>query len=62
MIEWWYNITFHTSIQTTTYEDLYGQPPPLHLPYMQGESEVVEVDRSKTTRELKLQTGEVPLD
>lgn len=55
LAEWWYKTTFHTSIQTTPYEALYGQPLPLHLPYIQGDSDVVEVDRSLTTRELKLQ-------
>ncbi|OIT07437.1 hypothetical protein A4A49_63208, partial [Nicotiana attenuata] len=40
---------------TTPYEALYGQPSPLYLPYIQGDSDVVEVNRSLTTRELKLQ-------
>ncbi|XP_019253895.1 PREDICTED: uncharacterized protein LOC109232588 [Nicotiana attenuata] len=53
--EWWYNTTFHSSIQTTPYEALYGQPPPLHLPYIAGDSVVEEVDRSMITRELKFQ-------
>lgn len=53
--EWWYNTTFHTSIQSTPYEALYGQPPPLHLPYMAGDSQVEEVDRSPLTREFKTQ-------
>nr|XP_009796587.1 PREDICTED: uncharacterized protein LOC104243132 [Nicotiana sylvestris] len=53
--EWWYNTTFHTSTQTTPYEALYSQPPPLHLPYVVGDSELSEVDRSMVTREFKLQ-------
>ncbi|XP_060178356.1 uncharacterized protein LOC132608338 [Lycium barbarum] len=53
--EWWYNTTFHNSIQTTPYEALYGQPPPMHLPYIAGESGMKEVDRSLLTREFKNQ-------
>lgn len=55
IVEWWYNTTFHSSIQTTPYEDLYGYPPHLHLPYVAEDSAVEEVDRSLLTRELKLQ-------
>lgn len=53
--EWWYNTIFHSSIQTTPYEALYGQPPPLHLPYVAGDSVIEEVDMSLLTREFKLQ-------
>ncbi|KAH0773154.1 hypothetical protein KY290_010291 [Solanum tuberosum] len=47
--------------ETTPYKALYGQPPPLHLPYLQGESEVIEVDRSLVTKEFKLQLLEFHL-
>lgn len=30
--KWWYNTNFHSSIQTTPYEVVYGQTPPTHLP------------------------------
>lgn len=53
--EWWYNTTFHSSIQTTPFEALYGQPPPIHLPYVARDSGVEEVDRSLITREFKVQ-------
>ncbi|XP_070041479.1 transposon Tf2-1 polyprotein [Nicotiana tomentosiformis] len=53
--EWWYNTIFHSSIQTTPYEALYGQPPPLHLPYMAGDLAMEEVDKSLLTREFKYQ-------
>ena len=46
LAEWWYNTTFHSAIQTTPYEVVYGQPPPIHLPYLPGESKVQLVDRS----------------
>ncbi|KAL8153072.1 hypothetical protein V2J09_010832 [Rumex salicifolius] len=40
-----------TSIFHTPYEILYGQPPPLHLPYLPGESSSAVVDRSLRKRE-----------
>ena len=49
--EWWYNTHFHTSIKMTPYEVVYGQPPPLHLPYLPGEVLNDEVDRSFQRRE-----------
>ncbi|OIT33037.1 hypothetical protein A4A49_64122, partial [Nicotiana attenuata] len=52
---YWYNTSFHSSIQTTPYEALYGRPPPLHLPYSPGESASAEVDNTLINRELKLQ-------
>ena len=49
--EWWYNTHFHTAIKMTPYEVVYGQPPPLHLPYLPGEDMNDEVDRSLQRRE-----------
>ncbi|XP_075074743.1 uncharacterized protein LOC142162304 [Nicotiana tabacum] len=40
---------------TTPYEALYGQSPPLHLPYVAGDSTVEEVDKSLLTKEFKFQ-------
>ncbi|OMO84555.1 reverse transcriptase [Corchorus capsularis] len=51
LAEWWYNTTFHSSIQTTPYEAMYGQSPPLHQPYLAGESNVEVLDRSLKARE-----------
>lgn len=51
LTEWWYNTTFHRSIQCTPYEIIYGQQPPLHLPYLPGESNSIVVDRSLQKRE-----------
>ncbi|XP_049350416.1 uncharacterized protein LOC125815057 [Solanum verrucosum] len=43
------------AIQNTPYEALYGRPPPLHLPYLSGESASSEVDTTLVNKELKLQ-------
>lgn len=54
LAEWWYNTNFHTAIQTTPYEVVYGQAPPIHLPYLPGESTNAAVDRSLIAREVAL--------
>nr|KYP72099.1 Retrotransposable element Tf2 [Cajanus cajan] len=51
LAEWWYNTTYHTAINATPYEIVYGQPPPASLPYLPGESTVELLDRSLTKRE-----------
>lgn len=51
LAEWWYNTTFHSTIQATPYEVVYGQPPPLHLPYCPQSTVVDVVDRSFVARE-----------
>ena len=51
MAELWYNSNYHSSINTTPFEVLYGQAPPLHVPYLGGESIVEAVDRSLRARE-----------
>jgi len=40
LAEWWYNTTFHSSLELTPFEIVYNQPPPLHLPYLSGETQV----------------------
>ncbi|GJR23769.1 retrotransposon-related protein [Tanacetum coccineum] len=54
LAEFWYNTNFHTAIQTTSYEAMYGQKPPVHAPYMPGESAVEQVDRTLQAREQAL--------
>ncbi|KAH0730001.1 hypothetical protein KY289_001189 [Solanum tuberosum] len=51
LAEWWYNTTYHTAIKCTPYEVLYGQKPPIHLPYLACESSSDMVDRSLVARE-----------
>ncbi|KAA3460972.1 reverse transcriptase [Gossypium australe] len=51
LAEWWYNTTHHSTIKSIPYESLYGQEPPLHLPYLVGSSKVEKVVRSLQHRE-----------
>lgn len=51
LAEWWYNISFHSAIQSTPYEIVYGQPPPPYIPYIPGDSRNTAVDRSLNARE-----------
>ena len=51
LAEYWYNTNFHTAIQTTPFEAVYGRPPPQHLPYLPGESKVAVVDQGLRDRE-----------
>ncbi|GJT39872.1 ty3-gypsy retrotransposon protein [Tanacetum coccineum] len=55
LAELWYNSNYHSAIQTTAFEALYGLPPPLHVPYMGGISRVDAVDRSLEAREKVVQ-------
>ncbi|GKB37833.1 retrotransposable element Tf2 [Tanacetum coccineum] len=51
LAEWWYNTNFHTSIKTTPFEAVYGKAPPVHIPYIRGESKVEMVDKTMRERE-----------
>ncbi|GJY79146.1 ty3-gypsy retrotransposon protein [Tanacetum coccineum] len=51
LLEFWYNTNFHSAINTTLYEAVYCQTPPIHIPYVPGESKVEGVDRTLRTRE-----------
>ena len=52
LAEYWYNTTYHSADRMTPYEILYGQPPPTHIPYLQGTSVFDSVDRSLQHREM----------
>ncbi|GJR52082.1 retrotransposon-related protein [Tanacetum coccineum] len=45
-LKFWYDTNFHTAIQTTPFEVVYGQKPPVHVPYMPSESAVETIDRT----------------
>lgn len=49
--QWWYNTNFHTLLNTSPYEVVFGQAPPLHIPYISGDSAIEAVDRSLSARE-----------
>nr|GEV58472.1 putative mitochondrial protein [Tanacetum cinerariifolium] len=51
LAEYWYNTNFHTSINTTPFETVYGQPPTSPILYSPGKSKVDSVDRSLAARE-----------
>ncbi|GKA55259.1 reverse transcriptase [Tanacetum coccineum] len=51
LAEFWYNTNYHTSTKTTPYEVVYCQTPPIHVPYIPGDSRVEEVDRTLQARE-----------
>ncbi|GJZ02498.1 reverse transcriptase [Tanacetum coccineum] len=55
LAEFWYNTNKHSSINVTSYEVVYGQTPPLHNPYLAGESAVESVDRSLQAREAAIE-------
>jgi len=44
--QWWYNTTYHSATQLTPYEVLYNQAPPIHLPYLPGETNIAAMGRS----------------
>ncbi|GJT08301.1 gypsy/ty3 retroelement polyprotein [Tanacetum coccineum] len=46
LAELWYNANYHSVLNTTPYEVLYGQTPPIRIPYVSGESRVDSVDRT----------------
>nr|GEU44744.1 retrovirus-related Pol polyprotein from transposon 17.6 [Tanacetum cinerariifolium] len=48
---WWYNTNHHSAINTTPYEIVHGQCPPVHVPYVGGENKVESIDISLKARE-----------
>lgn len=51
LAEWWYNTCFHESLHATPYEVVYGQSPPVCVPYVPRDSRNLVVDRTLTARE-----------
>lgn len=54
LVEWWYNITYHSSIGMSPFEALYGFPPPLHIPYIRKDAIEKEVDEFMWDREVSM--------
>nr|GEX63880.1 putative mitochondrial protein [Tanacetum cinerariifolium] len=55
LVELWYNTNFHTFINTTPFEVVYGRAPPIHVPYLGGLSKVNAVDRILLAKEEAIQ-------
>lgn len=49
--EWWYNTTFHSAIQMTPHEAVYGKPPPVVSSYIPGTTAVDAVDTTLRERD-----------
>lgn len=50
LAEFLYNTNYHTAINKTPFEVVYGQSSPTHVSYMASDSKVEAVDRSLSAR------------
>lgn len=55
LAELWYNTTHHSAIGMSPFQAVYGVPPPVHLPYITGESSNEVVGHTCLSRELVMQ-------
>lgn len=44
LAEYWYNTSHHISLNCSPFEALYGQAPPVHVPYVADDSQLPGVD------------------
>ena len=51
LAEFWFNTNFHTSLKLTTFEVLYGYPPPRLMDYVPGTTKVESVDAHLKSRQ-----------
>ncbi|XP_026398433.1 uncharacterized protein LOC113294242 [Papaver somniferum] len=49
--EWWYNMSHHSAINMTPYQDLYSLPPPTISAYLPGTTSVHDVDVNLKARD-----------
>ena len=61
MAEYWYNINYHSALEMTPFQVLYGIPPPIHIPYLPGDSSVAAVDQMLKEKEDMLKVLQVQL-
>lgn len=50
LAEWHYNTSWHSSIQMSPFEAVYGRPPPSLLDYVESSAKLATVDELLTTR------------
>ena len=50
-VEFCYNTAYHTALQTTPFQVVYGRPPPDLLPYVPGEARTEAVDTMLSNRD-----------
>ena len=55
LAEWWYNTSFHTSLQMTPFQTLYGFPPPMVAESALPDSISKDSDNLLQNRELALE-------
>lgn len=54
LAEYWYNTSYHSALKCSPYEALYGQAPPIHIPYLAGDSNMPAVDNVLKDREQQM--------
>ena len=45
LAEFWYNTNYHTALELTPFQALYGIPHPIHISYIPGDSPIAAVDK-----------------
>ena len=45
LAEYWYNTNYHSTLDITPFQALFGIPPPLLIPYIPGDSPIATVDQ-----------------
>ena len=53
--EFWYNTNYHTTLELTPFQALYGIPPSIHILYIIRDSPVAVVDRFLQEKEDMMQ-------
>ncbi|PNX96205.1 Ty3/gypsy retrotransposon protein, partial [Trifolium pratense] len=56
LAEFWHNSTFHSAIQMTPFEALYGRQPPAIIDYVAGSAAITDLDDSLQKRQELLNT------
>ncbi|KAF7112285.1 hypothetical protein RHSIM_RhsimUnG0245400 [Rhododendron simsii] len=54
LAEWWFNTNYYFATKLTPYQVVYGQPPPSHIHYIPGASNVAAVEQRGGDREATL--------